>query len=288
MDERCDRRVDCEDASDEQNCDIVEIEDSYNRLITPISDNKYGTVLVNITIDIEDILNIDEVKEIFLVKFSLTRDWKDNRLTFLNLNKNSSDLNALTSEEADTLWYPSFDINNIENKKMFTQTSIDQVQVVIPNENFSYESGDITHERNMRIFKGSENVMSLRRQWSVKFICHYQTTMYPFDTQLCRMEFLVGSNFVRLNPTALFYDSRISLNRQFVREVKMCRTKVAKKQAIVVEVTLGRPLISNILTVFIPTSILMVISNIAGVFEEHFMDMVIEVNLTVLLVQATL
>ena len=54
----------------------------------------------------------------------------------------------------------------------------------------------------------------------------------------------------------------------------MCRTKVAKKQAIVVEVTLGRPLISNVLTVFIPTSILMVISNIAGVFEEHFMDMV--------------
>ena len=86
---------------------------------------------------------------------------------------------------------------------MFRETSIDQVQLIIPNENFSYESGDITHENNIRIFKGSENVMSLTRQWSVKFICHYNMVMYPFDTQLCRMEFLEGSNFLYLNPTKL-------------------------------------------------------------------------------------
>ena len=244
--------------------------------------------MVNFNVDIEDILGVDEMKEIFLVKVSVTRVWKDSGLTYHNLKKNSHNLNALTDTEANSLWYPSVDINNIESTKMFRATSIGQVMLVVPNTNFSYEKGDITRERNVRIFKGSENVLTLTRQWSVKFICHYDTGMYPFDTQVCRMEFVEGSNFLYLQPSQLLYDRNISLNRHFVREVKMCRTKVGKKQAIVVEVTLGRPLISNILTVFIPTSILMVISNIAGVFERHYIDMVIEVNLTVLLVQATL
>ena len=102
------------------------------------------------------------------------------------------------------------------------------------------------------------------------------------------MEFLEGSNFLYLEPSKLAYNRNISLNRHFVREVKMCRTLVGKKQAIVVNISIGRPLISNVLTVFIPTSILMVISNVAGVFEKLYTDMVIEVNLTVLLVQATL
>ena len=60
------------------------------------------------------------------------------------------------------------------------------------------------------------------------------------------------------------------------------------QKAIVVEVTLGRPIINNLLTVFVPTMLLVVISFTARVFAEEYMDMVIEVNLTILLVLATM
>ena len=91
-----------------------------------------------------------------------------------------------------------------------------------------------------------------------------------------------------LHPSDLSFNQDISLNNYFVRGVAMCRTVTAGKQAVVVEFTLGRPLVSNVLTVFIPTTILMFISYMARVFEEDYLDMVLQVNLTVLLVQATL
>jgi hypothetical protein len=122
----------------------------------------------------------------------------------------------------------------------------------------------------------------------VRFICHYNTAWYPFDTQTCNMEFLEGRAYMILQPTKLTLSPNISLNRYTVRSVKMCRSTVSRKQAIVVEVVLGRPLVSTVLTVFIPTTILTAISYMSRAFISDFLDMVIEVNLTVLLVLTTL
>ena len=45
---------------------------------------------------------------------------------------------------------------------------------------------------------------------------------------------------------------------------------------------------NNLLTVFIPTTLLLLISFIARAFAEDYMDMVVQVNLTILLVLATM
>ena len=68
----------------------------------------------------------------------------------------------------------------------------------------------------------------------------------------------------------------------------MCHSTIVNQQAIFVEIQLGRPLVSSILTVFIPTTILTTISFMVRRLQNEFQDMVVEVNLTVLLVQATL
>ena len=68
----------------------------------------------------------------------------------------------------------------------------------------------------------------------------------------------------------------------------MCRSRKLEKEAIVTEVTLGRPIMNNLLTVFVPTTLLLVISFTARAFAEDYMDMVIQVNLTILLVLATM
>ena len=59
-------------------------------------------------------------------------------------------------------------------------------------------------------------------------------------------------------------------------------------KAIIVEVTLGRPLVSNLLTVFVPTMLLVSITFIARFFADDYIDMVVQVNLTILLVLATM
>ena len=68
----------------------------------------------------------------------------------------------------------------------------------------------------------------------------------------------------------------------------MCGSVLMDMDTIVVEVTLGRPLVNNVLTVFVPTMLLVLISFAARLFSEDYIDMVIQVNLTILLVLATM
>ena len=71
-------------------------------------------------------------------------------------------------------------------------------------------------------------------------------------------------------------------------KIKMCRSIILEKEAIVVGVTMGRPIINNFLTVFIPTTLLLVISLTARTFTRDYIDMVIQVNLTILVILATM
>ena len=138
-----------------------------------------GDLPVNLSLTILDILHIDEMKEIFTAKISLRRDWMDRRLTYKNLKKENSNKNDLSKEEAESIWYPSVFINNIENSEKVKPTDIENQARVIPDKNFSY-----SFKNNGHFFKGSENKLTLTKQWTVEFVCHYAMHWYPFDTQV--------------------------------------------------------------------------------------------------------
>ena len=68
---------------------------------------------------------------------------------------------------------------NVRNKDDTKQTEVLDVLEVIPNADFKYETKD-----NMHVFKGSENALSLTREYSVEWKCEYVYHWYPFDTQV--------------------------------------------------------------------------------------------------------
>ena len=102
------------------------------------------------------------------------------------------------------------------------------------------------------------------------------------------MEFVKGTDFTELQPIELDFNREISLGRYSINSIQMCNAMVGNAEGIVVEISLGRPIVSNILTVFIPTITLMSVSFMSRVFVEDYVDMVVEVNLTIFLVLATL
>ena len=102
------------------------------------------------------------------------------------------------------------------------------------------------------------------------------------------MEFVKGTDFTDLQPVELDFNREISLGRYTINSIQMCNSVVGNTEGIVVDISLGRPIVNNILTVFIPTITLMSISFISRVFVEDYVDMVVEVNLTIFLVLATL
>ena len=141
---------------------------------------------------------------------------------------------------------------------------------------------------NMRIFNGSENALSLTRERNVQWNCAFTYHWYPFDTQVCQMQIVSKFSKIDFHPAKLQYNKNISLDRYTLTRVRMCESTINSKKAIIVEVTLGRPIINNLLTVFVPTMLLVIISFTARLFAEEYIDMVIQVNVTVMLALATM
>ena len=111
---------------------------------------------------------------------------------------------------------------------------------------------------------------------------------YPFDTQICPIDFYLAVSSAFLIPDNINYTGSRDLAEYYVHNTQMCSSIIRGKSGVKVNIVLGRRIISNVLTVFIPTIILIIISHLANHFQENNIDIVISVDLTVLLVLATL
>ena len=104
MEQRCDGKADCKDSSDESKCDILDHGIGYDKHIVPV-DTETGRLEVSLSVEILNVLDIREVSEEVTIKLVLVREFYDNRLTYSNL-KEDEDLNKLSHEEVDSLWFP--------------------------------------------------------------------------------------------------------------------------------------------------------------------------------------
>ena len=282
MEKRCDAREDCIDGSDEQDCGKLIIRQGYKKELAPVPETGQ-IVSVNFSLNILDI-EINEPAALFTVRLAFTRTWIDGRLMYKHLKKGMKMKNTLLKEESDAIWHPYLNYNNVRNEEdNVKKTGVENKDRVVPIDDFKYEAVD-----NMHVFKGSENALTLTKARYVEWKCEYAYHWYPFDTQVCRMEFASLRYQTEFDPTQLEHNPNIFLNRYTLSRIRMCRSGVKNMKAIVAEVTLGRPIVHYLLTVFVPTILLLSISFATGFFAKDYFEMVIQVNLTILLVLATM
>ena len=282
MEKRCDGKEDCIDGSDEHECGKLIIRQGYKKELTPIPENGRD-VVVDFSLGLLDI-EVSELEETFTSRISFTRNWFDGRLMYKNLkNVPGTKLNMLLTEESEALWYPDLAFQNVESVDNIKRTHIRHVFEVIPNDEFTFLAEDNNH-----IFNGSTNALSLKKEFNIGWKCDYEYHWYPFDTQMCRMEMTSTVSHINIHPLNLEFDHNISLSRYTLSNIRMCKSVITNMNAIIVEVTLNRPIVNFVLTVFVPTILLVIISFTARFFVEDYIDMVIQVNLTIQLVLGTM
>ena len=114
------------------------------------------------------------------------------------------------------------------------------------------------------MFSGDKNSQDLTTQNSIEWICNF---WYPFDTLTCHLQFYIKLNFTKLQPVELVDSGPMEVIQLNIQNFSICPSRMRGRQGAVASIVFGRPLISNILTFFIPTLIRLVISHITNRFD---------------------
>ena len=198
-------------------------------------------------------------------------------------------LNILSPQDQELVWFPKVAFDNMPSEGDSSEMLLSLRYQIIRNTENTFQPSDKTDMENSFLYSGAENKHHLKKEFTVLWICNYQLTWYPFDSQTCSMNMRSQyPDLVDVNPGEILYAGPKALSQYVVKSTRICRAVIGSVEGVVVDITLGRPLISNILTVFIPTVILLVINHMTKVYDKLYLDMVIQVSLTVLLVLATL
>ena len=90
-----------------------------------------------------------------------------------------------------------------------------------------------------------------------------------------------------LRPVNIEYSGSGDLGRYYFREMHHCQEDKNGRSGIFIDFIISRPLTSNSLTLFLPTAMLLFISQMVTTYNSTYLDMVIDVNATLLLVLTT-
>ena len=277
---RCDGETQCMDKSDESGCRILDYHNGYDKLIAP------GNVNVTISVEIQNTLDINEVADSIAWKFVLERKFFDKRLKYINL-KEDSKLNKLSKEEIDSLWFPIIVFENVAKATDWVELRLLRKHRILKNPQKPKMKSDLTYPNNVYLYKGDEHHQWERIEGNAIFICRFEMQRYPFDTQICTMNFVSSDpEKIYLLPGTLAYTGPKDLTQYFVYNYLMCPMQ-SKQAGLAVILVFGRPLIGNILTVFIPTIIIIVLAHVSKAFADDYIDMVIQANFTALLALTT-
>lgn len=263
---------------------------SYLPDVPPSNNKDDGSLLdVGVSVDILSILEIAEVDSFISLQLRLRLSWRDSRLTMLNL-KEDEDLNTLTSKFRELIWIPEVIFYNTKKKEVSLN---DQKAFATIHRNGSYTTSPRHQLQNAWIFRGGHNPITISRVYDSEFICEFNMAVYPFDSQKCSVIFIASGNsgkFIKLVQSNLKYLGPIDLTQYFVKHVEMFDHHVppGRTPAIRIEIAFGRRILAPILTTYLPTILLCLVSFSTNYFKPFFFEAVVTVNLTTLLVLTTL
>ena len=120
-------------------------------------------------------------------------------------------------------------------------------------------------------------------------MCEFEYGWYPFDVQNCFIHGeLPGGVILMTRFKNVTYSGHHDLGKYQFRGLRYCNVNKYGRLGIFVDMSFKRPLTGHFITLFLPTGMLLLISQMSTTFSSTFLEMVIEVNTTLRLVLTTL
>ena len=142
------------------------------------------------------------------------------------------------------------------------------------------------------IFEGSENRLTLKQTYTFQFQCRYWLEKYPFDKQSCSIDMTTTELD---NPMMMLFPKNLVMEQdadmalyQMENWVLTYRNESAPKEGIWMTIVLRRKIMSEMLTTYLPSALLMMITFATTFFKPFFFEAALSVNLTNMLVMTTI
>ena len=141
---------------------------------------------------------------------------------------------------------------------------------VVPNKAFKYLKSPLTDADNSYLFLGSENMLHQEWDWTCEWICLFQYHWYPFDTQNCYFINNVTYQPYKFKLDNVQYSGTVSLGKYYFHSIKSCELDKHGRIGMFTDFIIKRPILNNILTMFLPTAMLLIISQVSTAFSQSF------------------
>ena len=142
------------------------------------------------------------------------------------------------------------------------------------------------------IFKGFENRLTLEQTYTHQFQCLYVLQRYPFDKQKCSINMTttkLDNPMMMLFPKKLWMEQDPDMTLYYMEEWSVTyRNGNAPKEGIWMMIIIRRKIMSEMLTTYLPSALLLMITFATTFFKPFFFEAALSVNLTNMLVMTTI
>ena len=299
-DMRCDGDRDCEDASDEEGCNMIVLPSfGYKKQMPP---RVLGGDPLNVLIEttILNIYDVDETASILKLSLCIELKWKvesgDIKFNFLNTNPRK---NAVTIKDQDKIWLPNVNFRSLSKKDDLFET--------LRNVFVEKLSNPIMFNEEREVYDGHENNFIIETVNKASFICYFDSLkIYPFGIQKCSFKLFIpgiDNNLTRLIPSRLIDVGPVHVGDyqvlKWTFETGFVITETQEKfpskyqlqndQGLIYTVHLKRNLWNVLLTTYLPTILMNLINQATNyISSPDKYELIITVNITCMMVLSSI